>query len=155
MLLNNNGQAYISVGNYPVVDTGSTQTISGVKTFNAPTNVSSTEQATTWFNTANGGRIGFGKEKANSGTAIFFDQVSGTRRLNFRASSSVGAMVWEQPEKNARLYFDFGNSSGSIYRVTMPSKQGTLALTSQIPTKVSELTNDLLTYSDGVLTINI
>lgn len=124
------------------VTTDTEQNITGKKTFKAPTNVSNTEQVTTWVETSNGGRVGFGKEKANSGTAIFFDQVSGTRRLNFRASSSVGAMVWEQPEKNARLYFDFGNPSGSIYRVTMPNKQGTLALTSQIPTKVSELTND-------------
>lgn len=81
----------------------------GVISAIAPTNVSGQEQVTAWFNTANGGRVGFGKEATNSGTGIFFDQVSGTRRLNFRASSTAGEMVWEQPEANSGLYFDVNN----------------------------------------------
>ena len=81
----------------------------GVISAIAPANVSGKEKVTAWFNTANGGRVGFGKEATNSGTGIFFDQVSGTRRLNFRASSTAGGMVWEQPEANSGLYFDVNN----------------------------------------------
>ncbi len=81
----------------------------GVISATAPANVSGQEKVTAWFNTANGGRVGFGKEATNSGTGIFFDQVSGTRRLNFRASSTAGEMVWEQPEANSGLYFDVNN----------------------------------------------
>lgn len=119
---------------------------------NAPTNVSGTEQVTAWFNTANGGRVGFGKEKNNSGTGIFFDQVSGTRRLNFRASATAGAMVWEQPESGSSLYYDvskinFRNSAtiqfqqfaNAGYLYTDSSgylKKGTM------PTKLSAFTND-------------
>lgn len=118
------------------------QDITGNKTFKAPTNVSNTEQITSWFETANGGRVGFGKEKANSGTGIFFDQVKGTRRLNFRASSTAGAMVWEQPEQGAQLYFDIGKEGIDKKRISLPSKAGTLAVTSEIPSKTSQLTND-------------
>lgn len=92
--------------NISAVSTNKDETISGLKTFAAPTNKSGTEQATVWFNTANGGRVGFGKEGPNSGTGIFFDQVSGTRRLKFRASATPGAMVWEQPESGSCLYYD-------------------------------------------------
>ena len=81
----------------------------GVISAKAPTNVSGQEKVTAWFNTANGGRVGFGKEATNSGTGIFFDQVKGTRRLNFCASSTAGKMVWEQPEANSGLYFDVNN----------------------------------------------
>lgn len=119
-----------------VVTLDGTQTITGVKTFNAPANVASTEQVTAWFYTANGGRVGFGKEKDNSGTGIFFDQVSGTRRLNFRASATAGAMVWSQPEEGAQLYIDLGKQGSDYHRITMPSSSGTLALTSQIPTAI-------------------
>ena len=92
--------------NIKAVSVDTNETISGLKTFAAPSNQSGKEQATVWFNTANGGRVGFGKEGANSGTGIFFDQESGTRRLNFRASSTAGAMVWEQPESGSCLYYD-------------------------------------------------
>ena len=92
--------------NIKAVSVDINETISGLKTFAAPSNQSGKEQATVWFNTANGGRVGFGKEGANSGTGIFFDQESGTRRLNFRASSTAGAMVWSQPESGSRLYYD-------------------------------------------------
>ena len=94
-------------GTYVTLNTN--QTIAGIKTFNAPTNISGTEQATATFNTANGGRIIFGKEAGNSGTMIGLDQVSGTRRLNFRASATAGAIVWSQPESNSSLYYDVTN----------------------------------------------
>ena len=91
------------------VTTDGTQTITGIKTFNAPTNISGTEQATTIFKTANGGKIIFGKEGPNSGTLIALDQSDGTRRLNFRASATPGAMVWSQPETGSSLYYDVTN----------------------------------------------
>lgn len=125
--------AALSAGNsYVTINTE--QNITGKKTFKAPSNASRQEQVTAWFETANGGRIGFGKEAANSGTGIFFDQVKGTRRLNFRASATAGAMVWEQPEQGAQLYIDLGKKNADYHRVTFPSQAGTLALTSQIPT---------------------
>ena len=120
------------------VNTSTTQDISGIKTFKAPVKANG-EQVTTWFETANGGRVGFGKEGPNSGTGIFFEQKIGTRRLNFRASDSPGAMVWSQPETGARLYFDVG---GYSRRITLPTGPGTIALTQDIKTKTSQLTND-------------
>lgn len=107
------------------------QTISGVKTFNAPDNIENTEQLTVKFKTSNGGSISFGKEAANSGSMIRFDQVDGTCRLRFRGSATAGAIVWEQPENGAALYFDLGNGANK-QRITMPTKQGTLALKSDI-----------------------
>lgn len=89
-----------------MVTVATDQTVTGTKTFAAPSNVASAEQATATFKTANGGRIIFGKEKNNSGTMIALDQVAGTRRLNFRASSTKGAIVWEQPESGSCLYMD-------------------------------------------------
>lgn len=60
------------------------------------------------FKTTSGsyGAIVFGKESGNAGAMIGIDQVEGTRRLNFRASSTAGAIVWQQPETNSMLYFD-------------------------------------------------
>ena len=52
------------------------------------------------------GAIYFGKEGSNSGAMIGLDQVEGTRRLNFRASSTAGAIVWSQPEANSQVFFD-------------------------------------------------
>ena len=40
---------------------------------------------------------------------IALDQVEGTRRLNFRASATPGAIVWSQPEANSGLYYDVTN----------------------------------------------
>ena len=94
------------IGGYVTVDTA--QDITGTKTFKAPTNISGTEQATTIYETSNGGRIIFGKEGGNSGTMIGLDQVKGTRRLNFRASATPGAIVWSQPESGSALYMDVG-----------------------------------------------
>lgn len=90
------------------VTTNTDQTISGKKTFNAPANASG-EQATAVFKTANGGQIIFGKEGPNSGSMIALDQVAGTRRLNFRASATPGAIVWSQPESNSSLFYDVTN----------------------------------------------
>lgn len=52
------------------------------------------------------GAVLFGKEGSNSGAMIGLEQIEGTRRLNFRASSTPGAIVWSQPEANSQLYFD-------------------------------------------------
>ena len=90
------------------VTTNTEQSISGKKTFNAPAGANG-EQATAIFKTANGGQIIFGKEGPNSGSMIALDQVAGTRRLNFRASATPGAIVWSQPESNSSLYYDVTN----------------------------------------------
>lgn len=122
------------------------QTITGIKTFNAPANVANTEQATTKFKTANGGSITFGKEGVNSGTMIRLDQTDGTCRLRFRSSTAPGAMVWEQPEANAALYIDLGNSAGTgTNRISFPqNKAGTVAMTSDVNTRVAK-TGDTMT----------
>lgn len=52
------------------------------------------------------GAIYFGKEGPNNGAMIRLDQVEGTARLYFRASSTAGAIVWNQPESSSQLYFD-------------------------------------------------
>lgn len=115
-------------------------TFSGVQTVNAPANISGSEQATAKYKTANGGSITFGKEGANSGTMIRLDQKDGTCRLRFKSSATAGAMVWEQPEQGANLYIDLGKQGADYRRITMPSSSGTLALTSQIPSAVTEST---------------
>lgn len=112
------------------VTTDTAQTITGVKTFNAPANVAGTEQHTVKFKTSNGGAILFGKEAANSGTMLRFDQVDGTTRLRFRGSATAGAIVWEQPEQGAQLYVDLGKEGVDKHRINFPSSGGTLALTS-------------------------
>ena len=127
------------------------QTISGIKTFNAPTDVSGKETITTKFKTSNGGALIIGKEGANSGTMLRFDQVDGTCRLRFRSSATAGAVVWSQPEKNAVLYFDMGNSKGTgMNRVTLRNVAGTLALTKELPAAVSA--NPTLSGSETELT---
>lgn len=126
--LSSDVQATLNKADNAVLLTGN-QTVSGVKTFNAPTNSSETEQATVKFNTSNGGSITFGKEGAHSGTMMRLDQVDGTCRLRFRASKTAGAIVWEQPEEGANLYFDIG---GSTKRITVPDGPGTIALTKDL-----------------------
>lgn len=96
--------------NIKAVSVDTNETITGIKTFNAPA-IASGEQATTIFKTANGGQIIFGKEGPNSGTMIRLDQAKDNNgnsicRLRFRASSTAGAMVWEQPESGSCLYYD-------------------------------------------------
>lgn len=98
--------------NIKAVSVDTNETITGIKTFNAPATTSG-EQATTIFKTANGGQIIFGKEGPNSGTMIRLDQAKDNNgnsicRLRFRASSTAGAMVWEQPETGSCLYYDVG-----------------------------------------------
>ena len=101
-----NGKIIPSTTAYVTVATA--QEISGQKTFTAPA-LASGEQPTTTFLTANGGRIIFGKEGPNSGSMIALEQEKGTRRLNFRSSSTPGAMVWEQPESGSSLFYDVEN----------------------------------------------
>lgn len=127
------------------------QTITGLKTYAAPANISDTEQVTTKFMTSNGGSISIGKEDANSGTMLRFDQVDGTCRLKFRASATAGAMVWEQPESNAALFFDLGNETGSgKNRIKLRNKAGDIALTNELPAAVSA--NPTLAGSESELT---
>lgn len=52
------------------------------------------------------GAVSFGKESANNGAMVKFEQVEGTTRLQFRASNTPGAMVWRQPEASSQLYLD-------------------------------------------------
>ena len=106
------------------VTTNTKQTITGEKTFNAPTKASG-EQATAIFKTANGGQIIFGKEGPNSGSMIALDQVAGIRRLNFRASTTPGAVVWSQPESGSSLMYDVSNvyfrESSAVILSKMPN----------------------------------
>ena len=122
--------SYQPKGNYVTIDT--TQTITGIKTFNSPANVNGQEVATAIFKTSNGGRLIIGKEGPNSGTMLRFEQKEGTTRLQFRASATPGAMVWTQPEKGATLYFDLTNSAGASTRTTLDARGGTIARTSDI-----------------------
>ena len=105
-----NAQKKQARDNIKAVSVDTNETITGIKTFNAPA-AASGEQATTIFKTANGGQIIFGKEGPNSGTMIRLDQAKDNNgnsicRLRFRASSTAGAMVWEQPESGSCLYYD-------------------------------------------------
>lgn len=125
-----NSSAYQKAGNYVTIDTA--QTITGRKTFNSPANVNGQEVATAIFKTSNGGQLIIGKEGHNSGTMLRFDQTAGTTRLQFRASATPGAMVWTQPEKGAKLYFDLTNSAGVSTRTTLDARSGTIARTSDI-----------------------
>ena len=126
------------------------QDITGIKSFKAPTKIAGTEQATATFYTANGGRIIFGKEKNNSGTMIAIDQSSGTRRLNFRSSTSTGAMVWEQPESNSFLYYDVYNV---VFRRTTGLYFSNIKSASFLGTdnngKVISVTPKTLTFTSG------
>lgn len=143
LALSSDSDEAINLGNTsePLVINGST------KTFTAPSNVTGTEQITAKFKTSNGGSISFGKEAANSGSMLRFDQVDGTCRLRFRGSATAGAIVWEQPEQGAQLYIDLGSSGADYRRITFPSSGGTLALTSQLsgylPTSGGTLTGHL------------
>lgn len=121
---------YQPKGNYVTTDTA--QTITGRKTFNSPANVNGQEVATAIFKTSNGGQLIIGKEGPNSGTMLRFDQTAGKTRLQFRASATLGAMVWSQPEKGATLYFDLTNSAGVSTRTTLDARSGTIARTSDI-----------------------
>lgn len=77
------------------------------------------------------GAIYFGKEGPNNGAMIRLDQVEGTARLYFRASSTAGAIVWNQPESGSQLYFDVSKinfrTAGYLADATAfrPSSNGT------------------------------
>lgn len=64
-----------------IVNLTDDQTINGIKTFEAPANISGTEQTTTKFKTSNSGALIIGKEGKNSGTMLNFQQEEGTTRL--------------------------------------------------------------------------
>ncbi len=77
------------------------------------------------------GAIYFGKEGPNNGAMIRLDQVEGTARLYFRASSTAGAIVWNQPENGSQLFFDVSKvnfrTAGYLADATAfrPSSNGT------------------------------
>lgn len=77
------------------------------------------------------GAIYFGKEGPNNGSMIRLDQVEGTPRLYFRASSTAGAIVWNQPESGSQLFFDVSKvnfrTAGYVADATAfkPSSNGT------------------------------
>lgn len=131
------------------------QTITGFKTFNAPTNIAGTEQQTVKLKTSNGGAIIFGKEGPNSGSMIRLDQTDGTCRLRFRSSATAGAMVWEQPEAGSRLYMDFKDSSSNTYRVSSPTVAGTIAVTGASGQTGSFYATNIYASSDERLKENI
>lgn len=55
------------------------------------------------------GAVYLGKRGDNSGSMIRIDQVEGTPRLYFGASSTEGEIVWSQPEANSTVCFDVPN----------------------------------------------
>jgi hypothetical protein len=117
--------------------------VNGISKFNPPANVANTEQATAIIGTANGGQVIIGKEGANSGTMLRFDQSTGTPRLRFRASGTAGAIVWEQPETNSTLYYDVKNIQfREVSGIQLPNfkngilktdSAGNLSVTSTVP----------------------
>jgi hypothetical protein len=120
----------------------------GGMTIYSPADVSNGETASVTIQTSNGGQLIIGKEGPNKGTMLRFDQTAGTTRLRFRASATAGAMVWEQPEKAAKLYFDFGNAAGNgVNRVTVPNPEngGTLALLSDLNGFITSVPNITVT----------
>ena len=127
--LSNDGLAYVTV---PTTDlsgylplTGGTisgnLTVNGTSAFNnsavfqntAFTSGAENQVVKYRFKTASNqyGAIYFGKEGPNNGSMIRLDQVEGTARLYFRASSTPGAIVWNQPESNSQLFFDVNTVS--------------------------------------------
>lgn len=55
------------------------------------------------------GAVYLGKQGNSSGSMIRIDQVEGTPRLYFGASSTEGEIVWSQPEANSTVCFDVPN----------------------------------------------
>ena len=93
------------------------------------------------------GAVLFGKEGSNSGAMIGLEQVEGTRRLNFRASSTAGAIVWNQPESNSQLFFDVNkvNFRGSTDVSARQFTENGTALTNKYVSKAGTvLTNQNL-----------
>ena len=84
--------------------------VNGVSTFQNTSYTSGVENQVVKYRFKTGssqyGAIYFGKEGPNNGAMIRLDQVEGTARLYFRASSTAGAIVWNQPESGSQLFFD-------------------------------------------------
>ena len=102
------------------------------------------------------GAVLFGKEGSNSGAMIGLEQVEGTRRLNFRASSTAGAIVWNQPESNSQLFFDVNkvNFRGSTDVSARQFTENGTALTKKYVSKAGTMLNnqnlnDLNSYTDS------
>ena len=102
------------------------------------------------------GAVLFGKEGSNSGTMIGLEQVEGTRRLNFRASSTAGAIVWSQPESGSQLLFDVNkvNFRGSTDVSARQFTENGTALTNKYVSKAGTMLNnqnldDLNSYTDS------
>lgn len=102
------------------------------------------------------GAVLFGKEGSNSGAMIGLEQVEGTRRLNFRASSTAGAIVWNQPESNSQLFFDVNkvNFRGSTDVSARQFTENGTALTNKYVSKAGTMLNnqdldDLNSYTDS------
>lgn len=130
---------------------------SGGMTIYSPSNTAGVETASMTVKTSNGGQLIIGKEGPNSGTMLRFDQETGKTRLRFRSSSTAGAMVWEQPEKAARLYLDFGNDAGTgVNRVNVPNPEGggTLA-TQEWVENLGYVTGSYLPLAGGTMTGDI
>ena len=107
------GSYKLSIGS-GVMRTSGNEELAGTLTIDNPASfVSGTDQISlkARFRTGSGqyGAVYFGKEGANSGAMIRIDQVEGTPRLRFRASSAPGAIVWQQPESGSTVYFDVEN----------------------------------------------
>lgn len=109
--------------------------VNGVSTFQNTDYTSGVENQVVKcrFKTASNqyGAIYFGKEGPNNGAMIRLDQVEGTARLYFRASSTAGAIVWNQPENGSQLFFDVSKvnfrTAGYLADATAfrPSSNGT------------------------------
>ena len=102
------------------------------------------------------GAVLFGKEGSNSGAMIGLEQVEGTRRLNFRASSTAGAIVWNQPESNSQLFFDVNrvNFRGSTDVSARQFTENGTALINKYVSKAGTMLNnqnldDLNSYTDS------
>lgn len=102
------------------------------------------------------GAVLFGKEGSNSGAMIGLEQVEGTRRLNFRASSTAGAIVWNQPESNSQLFFDVNrvNFRGSTDVSARQFTENGTALSNKYVSKAGTMLNnqdlnDLNSYADS------
>ena len=102
------------------------------------------------------GAVLFGKEGSNSGAMIGLEQVEGTRRLNFRASSTAGAIVWNQPEANSQLFFDVNrvNFRGSTDVSARQFTENGTALINKYVSKAGTMLNnqnldDLNSYTDS------
>ena len=136
--LNSSNQAFVNV---PAQDLSGyfklngNNTANGSNVFQNDTFTSGAENQVVKYRFKTGsnqyGAIYFGKEGPNNGSMIRLDQVEGTPRLYFRASSTAGAIVWNQPESGSQLFFDVSKvnfrTAGYVADATAfkPSSNGT------------------------------